>query len=314
MNSTYSTFLFSVSLLILFSCTPKEKPETTNDNIDSSDSLSESDLNTSSSYKLSPSKESINIILKSIPSPLDFSQELISSKPKLDKTFIVNPNKKASDFINASSMAVALGMYSVDLSYINIYKENTVSTAYYSSIMDLAKNLYVEQFFNTATVTELKNNEKNTEKLIEIIHDSYNKINDHLKSHDKQDLSYLILFGSWLESATITIKHYDAGLTNLKEKIAYQKVTVHKMLNVFNTVKSNPNLEEIKKDLFSLSQAFDAVKVSYNNVSLNDSGDVVVQDNATSDITDVPNIEIQDADLENIKKIILALNTKYQNK
>ncbi len=272
--------------------------------------VSEEMLQPANSYKISPTKESINIILRSIPSPLDFAHDLKGSD--LDKTFISKPHK-ADDFVSSADMAIALGMYSVDLSYINIFKETSLSSEYYSTIMELARKLYVEQFFNATTVEELKKNEKNTERLIEIVRNSYNNINDYLKTHEKQDLSYLILYGSWVESVNITLKHYNQGLKNVHDKIGYQKITIQKLINVFNTLPNQPNVNEVKKDLESLSMLFQTVDIVYEPVVLNDSGEVILNTNNDA-VLQEPTIKMDDNTIQQITSVFQALKNKYQHK
>lgn len=259
-------------------------------------------------YNVTLSNSALESVLKSIPSPLEFADELIDKNVKFEKEMIA-PNKSSDEFIGLSSKAIVMGVYGTDLSYINIMNQNLLATQYYSNIVGLAEDLRVDQFFNLSTIEELKRNEGNKEKLLGIIRSNYRDIHKFLEDQDRDHLSLLMLYGSWLESLYITIgSHREEGI-DLREMIGEQKITINKLIAALSSTREGKDdIYSAIGDLRGLKNIYDEVEIVYeydesylSNVEEGNEVDIIDDSTKTIHITEetISHIEAYVAELRN---------------
>ncbi len=253
----YVLYLFAV--LGLFSCT-ENAPKNSETSTEQTDGLDSLKMLKPKVYALSD--EVLEGILNSIPSPLEFSDKLKDKNVGFDKSLLINI-KKSDDLVSGDEKALAMGIYGTDLSYINIYKETALSAQYYEILVKLSKDLMLDQFFNVSTIDLLKSNENNKEKLLSIIRARYKDIHEYLKNQKRDEISAMILYGSWIESFYITLRLQNGQQIDLKELVSEQKIAVNKFMAIFNSLPESSSKNKCLSTLNQLQEVYQQVELSY---------------------------------------------------
>lgn len=208
------------------------------------------------------SDETLEEVLHSIPSPLEFSDQLKDKEAELNESLIAVA-KKNDYFITEADKAIAMGVYGTDLSYINIFKETLKAAKYYSIVVDLSENLNVSQFFNLQTVRDLEENENDKEKVLGIIRSGYREIHKYLETHEKNEISLLMLYGSWVESMYITLNIHDTNHIDLSKMIGNQKITVNKLIAIFTHYNDIPKVNTVIELLEQMKEVYEGISITY---------------------------------------------------
>ncbi|MCI5057786.1 MAG: hypothetical protein MRY83_16845 [Flavobacteriales bacterium] len=266
----------------------------------------------SESTTISLSDQALEAVIKSIPSPLEFSDKLVILNAEFNDKIIAK-RASAEDFIGSHNKAIVMGIYGTDLSYINIFKENLTAAQYYSSVVNIAEDLRVDQFFNLETIDKLKSNEGNKEKVLEIIRSGYRDIHNYLKEQQRDEISLLMLYGSWLESLYLTLSVHNQQQIDLSEMIGDQKITVDKLLAIFKNYKSDKKIQEIIAFLNTMKETYQSVSISYEY----DDSYTEKADDQSEDVDLVANeikkIEITEDDIKNIFKVLSKKRDSFFN-
>lgn len=299
--------LFLVSIVLaLFSC---GESNVNNENTNAVDSTgSDSIVALEAGYTITLSQSALESVLKSIPSPLEFADDLVKLNIPFDDKKVAEV-KNTDDFITEDSKAIATGIYGTDLSYINIFNEKFNALIYYKTVVSLAKDLRVEQFFNLETVEKLQENEGNSEKLLEIVRSGYKDIHAYLKKQNRSHLSTYMLYGSWLESCYITLQTHDPKSFDLKDKIGEQKITINKMRAIFSSLdKKGPTSDKILKELKELNAICGHIEISYSY----DGAETTSKDQEIDLVeTQTKKIVVDEATIANMKAKVIEIRKSY---
>jgi hypothetical protein len=266
-------------------------------------------LDTTKAEGPSISEEVIGDILQSIPAPLEISVLLKESGKKYNVGYLNSPDN-VSKYNSNYKKALNLGVYGTDLGYTNIYEQNQDGIKYMASIKDLADGLNIGQFFEIETIGRLATNSKNLDSLLLITTQNFNRINHHLQTQSRANLSVLLLTGGWLEAVHVICEVAKANPTNkeMQETIGEQKIILENIILLLSFYKeSDPNMASLLTDLEGLKKSFEKVNITYtykeSTFEIVD-GVMVIKDNSTS------TIDITPQNVEDISSIISTIRTK----
>lgn len=206
-------------------------------------------------------KNKLNQIFNSIPSPLEMSFLIKNIGSEYDVSYL-NPSENVSKYSDSYKKALNLGIYGSDLAYANINNENQDGLAYLSNVRTLAKDLSIDQFFESKVLTNLIKNSNNLDSLLMITTSNFEKINLHLQSQNREHLSALLLTGGWIEGLSLACNVYnDKPNQELKDKIGEQKNGLEQLLQLLSYYENDAQIAPLVSDLKSLETAFDKVKI-----------------------------------------------------
>jgi len=255
------------------------------------------------------SEEVIGDILQSIPAPLEISVLLKESGKKYNVAYLNSPDN-VSKYNSNYKKALNLGVYGTDLGYTNIYEQNQDGIKYMASIKELADGLNIGQFFEIETIGRLATNSKNLDSLLLITTQNFNRINHHLQTQSRANLSVLLLTGGWLEAVHVICEVGKANPDNkeMRETIGEQKVILENIILLLSFYKeSDPNMASLLTDMEGLKKSFEKVNITYtykeSTFEIVD-GVMVIKDNSTS------TIDITPQNVEEISSIISTIRTK----
>jgi len=212
-----------------------------------------------------------NNILFSLPSPYQISLILHESGISYNKE-LLNPSRKASDYISNFSRAINFGVYGVDLGYINIYQQTQDAASYFAVLKILSLDIGIHKVLDQSTVNRIEDNIDNRDSLMVIVSDTYRNIDNFLKNNKREDTGALILAGGWIESVYIlTQEMKNNPHPDLMQRIAEQKRPLENLIKLLipysNDSKSYTFLVE---NLIDLAYTFDEIVEEYEYIPSTD--------------------------------------------
>lgn len=212
-----------------------------------------------------------NNILFSLPSPYQISLILHDSGISYNKE-LLNPSRKASDYVTNFSRAINFGVYGVDLGYINIYQQTQDAASYFAVLKILSLDLGINKILNQSTVNRIEENIDNRDSLMVIVSDTYRNIDKFLKTNKREETGALILAGGWIESVYIlTQEMKNNPHPDLMQRISEQKRPLENLIKLLipNTEESE-NYKILVENLIDLAYTFDEIVEEYEYIPSTD--------------------------------------------
>jgi hypothetical protein len=260
----------------------------------------------SEAEKLSP--EAIADISKNISSPVEIANLLQTMEVPFSQSYLafsIDANKQSTSF----DKALKLGILGADLGYLNMYERTGSSLEVLSSIRKLAEDIKVGQYFDFETIKRLSQNKSNLDSLLFISIDSYNKIDNYLRSNDRGQFSALMIIGVWLEAqylATQVVKDYPDKM--LSDRIGEQKIILNDLLLLINPYcNRSPEFTALCRDLQDIKDKYRDVRITFTQgdpVSTEKDGGLVITQTETS------NVEMTKEQLDGIIEITKNIRDK----
>jgi hypothetical protein len=160
-------------------------------------------------------------------------------------------------YINLKSKALNLGVYGADLSYAATYKQTQETMQYLDASAKLIDELQIGSF-DENLVDKVEANIDNVDSLITLISDSFHRTYEYLTTNEQDELSILVMAGSWIEALYITtqISIISADNTEIVEIINEQSVSLDKLLEIMVPVSESEQTSEVFKGLVVLQEIY----------------------------------------------------------
>ena len=100
----------------------------------------EKEMNQVSESKVKVSKDEIDQLIQSFPSPIETSMIIQNAGNKFNSELLL-PTKKLDRFVSSYDKAIAMGAYGGDMGYINIYEKSFVAAEFLAAIRLLSVDL-----------------------------------------------------------------------------------------------------------------------------------------------------------------------------
>lgn len=238
----------------------------------------------SEAEKLSP--EAIADISKNISSPVEIANLLQTLEVPFSQNYLaasIDANKQSTSF----DKALKLGILGADLGYLNMYEKTGSSLDVLSSIRKLAEDIKVGQFFNFESIKRLSQNKSNLDSLLFISIDSYNQIDNYLRSNDRGQLSALMIIGVWTEGqylATQVVRQVPDK--RLSDRIGEQKIILNDLLLLVSPYcNRDPEFTSLCKNLQDIKDKYRDIRITYTQgdpISTEKEGRLVITQTETS--------------------------------
>jgi hypothetical protein len=160
---------------------------------------------------------------------------------------LCNHVENVDKYMNLKSKALNLGVYGADLSYAATYKQTQEVMQYLNASATLINDLQIGSF-DEELVKKVEDNIDDVDALINLISDSFYKTYDYLMNNEQDELSILVMAGSWIEALYITtqISIISADNSKIVEIINEQSTSLDKLLEVMVPVSET----EMSADVF----------------------------------------------------------------
>jgi hypothetical protein len=253
-------------------------------------------------------QEVLDEMMQSLPQPIEIAQIISTSETEISKNVLI-PGDNADLPGDKYSRALLLGAYGVDLGYINLNNKTMYMIEYLESVKKLSAQLKVDQFFDFETLSKLARNKKNTDSLVEISTENFNKIDQYLREQNRGDQSVLILVGAWMEGMNMLAEiHEKTRSADIGRRIGEQKVVFDNVYLIIQKLNGTGYYKQLEKELESVRIAYDKVKITYiykKPVMTDVNGRLVLKDQTEM------KVECTQQNLDEVVKALKYVRNKY---
>jgi hypothetical protein len=208
-------------------------------------------------------EDQINEIISSFSSPVEMAALMNSLKVPFSKKYLADPSI-TENYDTNNKKALALGILSADLGYLNVYQRSSLIVEYLSAIKRLSDDLRVSQFFDFQSLKRLATSKDNIDSLLFLSVQSFQDMDSYLRSSGRSSLSLLVITGVWLEGLYLLTQVAKENETQkLKDQIGEQKVLFNLLYPIFKVYKDDPYFAKLVKEFKELQNIFDKIEITY---------------------------------------------------
>jgi hypothetical protein len=196
-----------------------------------------------------------------LPSPLQIAS-IFKKAGLVYYPNICNSPENASKYNSGKmSQALNLGVYSADLSYCALNKQNQDSKNYMKASRELASQLGLEKVFETDNLANrFESNLGKDDSMAAIIADMQMQTDMILEEHEQEYISTAAFAGAWIESVYIGGKVYEKG----KEKNVSMRL-MEQMAIADNIVRALKASEKKDAEIASVITDINAIRDIYKD-------------------------------------------------
>jgi hypothetical protein len=207
------------------------------------------------------SEEAIKGFIDNMSSPVEMAALIKNLNVTYSNKYLA-PTDNVENFTTNFQQAFNLGVYGLDLGYLNMYNKTNTVLDYIGAIKTLADAINVGQFFDFTTLKRLAQNNQNLDSLMYISVHSFNQMDSYLRKNNRSNLSVLIITGLWLEGNYLATQVYkEAPHPELKERIGEQKIVLEKLMIFLQNFKSDKQFQNLIDQLSILNDEYKNVTI-----------------------------------------------------
>lgn len=263
--------------------------------------------NTADSTEVKNTTEAVkDIVLYNIPSPVETFTILKMSGSDFDKS-LANDSRNESKYVSNFSKAVNLGVYSTDLSFCFLYKQNQEFNNYLKNVNNLTTALGIDGSYGQTVSKRLQDNSNNMDSLMAIASEASVNADLYLKENQRVNTTALVAAGSWIEAmhiiTSIALKK-DNGL--IRGLVADQKIAARNLSKMLEQFESEAEIAELSKSVKDISAFYDSLQPVQGN-------SLVSEDKMLKSIGNNTSYDLSKEQLKAIYDKVEALRTKLTN-
>ncbi|MGQ0828997.1 MAG: hypothetical protein ACT4ON_11465 [Bacteroidota bacterium] len=197
----------------------------------------------------------------SLPSPLQIASIFKKSGLKY-KDGLTSSQKDPAKYTTSLNKALNLGVYSADLSYTVLNKQNQEAMTYMKLSRSLADNLGMGSVFEQGNLSKrFEKNLGNEDSLAYIIAELQMVTDMYLDENDQQQITSIVFAGAWVESMYVGSKVYERGKDkSLNNKLAEQMTILQSIVGALKSQeKKDASIPGLVADLESIKTIYDAM-------------------------------------------------------
>lgn len=207
--------------------------------------------------------------------PLPSSFEVTKLLVEAGASYILNlcnPIDNVNRYISLKSKALNLGVYGADLSYAATYNQAQETILYLDVSRELLTDLEIEAGFNEDMVSSIEDNLDNVDSLISIISDSFVRTYKYLASNEQDDMSILVMAGSWIEALYITtqISMISKDNSEIIDIIVNQNASLEKLMEVMAPISVIDTGDDVYEGLMGLREIYQQSGTGFSSEQLAD--------------------------------------------
>lgn len=207
-------------------------------------------------------------IFNALPSPLESAMLIKSAGARFDAA-LLNPISNGNSYVTNKSMALNLGIYTCDLSFVSLYEQTQLIIDYMNAAKKMADGLGILRAVEQAQIDKLEENINNSEVIMEIVSETFMNSNSYLTDNGQPAIAAMVLVGGWFEGlylSTQLVDMKDYKNSKLVGRIIDQKLSIDILLNLLENSKGNPAVDDIIIQVKRLKMVFDKVSITTTNV------------------------------------------------
>ncbi|MBI9055077.1 MAG: hypothetical protein JEY96_14740 [Bacteroidales bacterium] len=240
--------LSGIVLISVVNCTGGKKSEPTND----------------TSVDASINKDEVEQTVREIVYPLPTAFEVTEMINTIEASYIIglsNAIENVDKYFTDKEQALNLGVYSADLSYASTYNMQQEVMSYMEASENLVVELGITGAFSKDFVSDVEANIDNKDKLTDLVTNSFYNTYEYLVKGDKEDLSLLVLSGTWIEAMYISCNISETVYHNpeLVKVILHQKSSLDKLIELLTPHSEHQTIKGVLNDLNPIKSVYDEI-------------------------------------------------------
>jgi hypothetical protein len=260
------------------------------------------------SIDLNDFKETTDSLNRSIYYTMSLPVEMARLFDQVGANFypdLLNPPDQFGKYTRPVEIALNLGVYGVDLSYVKMFNQHQRSVAYLASINRLADELGIPKKIYGNVMDNLELFISDPDSLSQVATRLYSATDDYLKKDQQEGAASLVAMGGWIESMYIATRIYenDPGNIALQDKIAEQKYSLNSLIALMNNYHSDLDLAEYLLMLKNLRRTYDQFQLYYKK------GDVMVDTSSKTISAEGYFLNVTPGQMQEISTKIMNLRT-----
>ncbi|MBS1635767.1 MAG: hypothetical protein JST26_07565 [Bacteroidetes bacterium] len=201
-----------------------------------------------------------DVVVYNIPSPAETFALLKLTNAGFDKA-LMNPAEKAAKYSSSFSKAVNLGVYSADMSYCFMHKQNQDFNNYLKEIKTLNTALGIDGSYGESVAKRMQDNASNMDSLMQIASEAGLYADSYLKENKRVSTTAVIAFGAWIEGMHLMVNTASKKPGDLIHGlIADQKASVKNLGKMLEQFPEDADIKTLSGDLKEISAMYEALK------------------------------------------------------
>lgn len=220
------------------------------------------------------------------------------------------PTDVIDNYISNFDMALGLGFMGADLGYLNIYEKQSLMSNHIVAIRKFSDGLILGQFFDFDAFIDMVKNHGDINELLYMTVNSFNRMDQHLRTNNRGEISALLVSAVWIEGLYITTqvaKEYPND--ELYESIGEQKIIIDELVRILEKYKNqDSNYQKFYNDFKDIQEAFKGINIEYTEgetQETQENGQVVFSGGGES------NVNISEEQLVTVIKRISRVRNTY---
>ncbi|MGM0532447.1 MAG: hypothetical protein ACQER7_13965 [Bacteroidota bacterium] len=194
--------------------------------------------------------------------PLPSTFEITETLNEIGASFIIaltNDVENADKYVTEEKQSLNLGVYSADLSYATTYNMKQYIMDYMDANKKLVDELGISGAYSPEFVKKVKENFNNKDELVDMLTNSFYQTYKYMNQQGNEELSLLIVAGSWIEAMYITTHISENTYHNeqIVDLINEQESSLDKLLNILKPYSSNKSIQNVIKDLQPIKEVYE---------------------------------------------------------
>ncbi len=229
-------------------------------------------------------KNQSDVVFYNLFSPVDMSK-IIDNKSSYFNSSFINPINNITKYTDSYKVALNLGVYGADLSYLWAFEQTQQALSYIAAIKHLTDKMGIPADFVDFTVSSAKTSTYELDSLISLARDAYQATDRYLKGTERENAAALILLGGWVETVYIALNLYNETNPALAGKIISQKYSLNSLILVIHNYQDDIKMAEYILLLKKLNEAFQKIesKLKPNDIQI-DTVNKVISINEASNL------------------------------
>lgn len=209
-------------------------------------------------------KEDLKQKVRDVIYPLPTAFEVTEMINKVEASYIIGLSNETSNvdkYFTDKDQAINLGVYSADLSYASTYNMKQEVMNYMEASENLIVELGITGAFSVNFIDQVEANLDNKDKLVELITGSFYDTYEYLVKNNKEDLSLLVLAGTWIEGMYISCNISETVYNNpeLVKVILHQKTSLNELVELLAPHNEHETIQSVLSDLKPIKDIYDNI-------------------------------------------------------
>ena len=209
----------------------------------------------------------------SLPSPLLMAKVFRKTGLKYVEG-VANSPDNVGKYNSVHSKTLNLGVYSADLAYTILNKQNQVASRYMESVKRLSDDLGMSALFDSDDyLNRFKNNLNSEDSLINVVCELKSEMDVFMKDNEKEKQTLLIFIGAWVENMYIATQlTKEANKEKVATRVAEQKYILNSLMNV------SSHFQNDDKEFTALFHKLTELKNLFDNLTVQGENEKIMMD------------------------------------